>query len=507
MSKPRSKSRTPPTPSSPSPHSEPNLAYNFAEFQEIVLKEIRNILKPDEYFKPARFTKDQIRTFLEKPDTNEKNLRQVSQYLLSTSNQYRRLVTYFATMLTLDHVLVPVVIPGEKMSTPNFKRAWDGAVWYMEQYNVKHEFAKILAVVMCEGVYFGYEWKTKDSLMVQRMPTDFCRITGLEDGTWTYAFNFGYFDSDKLKLAVYPPEFTTMYNTYLRDKNQQWQELDPSKAVCFKFDESQIISVPPFSGSFEDAIDLRDFKDMFKAKTKLDNYKLLIQKIPMKKDPKNEKDFVISLPSVKIFHNGIKSAVPDQVGVVSTPMDLTDVDFEKARQKEDTVGLAERNYYGSSGASQLLFNSDQGGSIGLERSIETDQAMMFPFLRQIERFFRKRLFTQVTKNAAYQVKVLFLDLTVYNRAKMLDVYLKAAQFGSPVSLVAATMGFSLGDFESLLTLENDYLKLKDKMTPLMSSHVQTADGEGGRPEKDVNDLGNAGAKTKDTNANKNRAKK
>jgi hypothetical protein len=480
----------------------PPVVVDMTEFQALMQREIRNIVKDDENFKPAKYTKDQIRTFLLNPQKNERQLREISQYLFTYSMHYQRLLSYFASMLTFDYVLTPVLVASDKMSSSKFKKAYESASLYMENFNVKYELGVIVAIMMLDGVFFGYERVNNESFMIQRLPTNFCRVTGKEDNTWTFALDFSYFDKDPLLLEnVYPPEFKSMYNKYKSDStNNKWQELDPSKALCFKFDETSLANVPPFTGVFEDAIDLREYKDLYKIKSKVENIKLLLQKIPMKKEPKSEKDFAITLPTVKIFHKGIKDALPEGIMVVSTPMDVTDIDFEKARDKEDKVGNAERNFYSTTGTSQLLGNSDKTGSVGLEASIKSDEGFMFKLLRMFECYFRKRLFTQVTTNAQMRFKVIMPDLTIYNRTVKQEEYLKAAQFGGPVSLVAASMGVQTHDFVALIDFEG-FLGLKDKMVPLVSSHTQTATDTGGAPTKKAGALSDAGAISKDTNKN------
>jgi ribosomal protein L12E/L44/L45/RPP1/RPP2 len=52
-------------------------------------------------------------------------------------------------------------------------------------------------------------------------------------------------------------------------------------------------------------------------------------------------------------------------------------------------------------------------------------------------------------------------------------------------LPALAQGFTQRDFINLKDLENDVLKLGEKMKPLSSAFTQTGDAEeGGRPEKE-----------------------
>ena len=150
---------------------------------------------------------------------------------------------------------------------------------------------------------------------------------------------------------------------------------------------------------------------------------------------------IIGLKSVKVFHDNIKSVLPEQIGLISSPMEIEDFSFERKNNalKNSEVD-AKDGIFDSAGISSGLFNSGDKSSVTLNRAIEVDESIMFGVLRQFERFFNRRL-GQVTSRT-YTFKVIFPDLTVYNEDDMLDKYLKTAQHGFPKSLVASAMGLS-----------------------------------------------------------------
>ena len=192
------------------------------------------------------------------------------------------------------------------MNSDKFKKNYLKVVNYMEQFNVKHEIRKILEVILSEDIFFGYERNQgTDEFMIQRLPTNYCKLYSIERGVLNFAFNFSYFDTRKKELENYPSEFSEMYSEYIETGNN-WMVLDGNKSVCFKLRETYPYSIPVFSGAFEDLLDLDDTKDLIKTKLRLENFMLLQQKIPFKKEPKSEKDMLISLDSVKMFHANIK---------------------------------------------------------------------------------------------------------------------------------------------------------------------------------------------------------
>lgn len=478
------------------------IALDFTSLQIQAMNELKSLYSSE---RGRKYSREQIRKFLENPQMYEKHLREASLYLASTSSQYLRLILYMAKMLTLDYIVVPYGIKPEDVTNKAFITNYKKSEDYMKTFNVKHELGKILTVVMMEDVFYGYERRVGDSCMIQRLPSNYCKIIGMEDGLFTFAFNMEYFNSDKSKLANFPDEFEEMYRQY-KATHQAWQPVNTKKAVCFKFREDLTYALPPFTAIFEEVLDLEDLKDLVKSKNKLENFKLLLQKIPFKKDPKSEKDFLISLPSVKMFHNNIKAVLPEQIGLISSPMDIEEFDFQpKSSSLKNSVLEAEEEIFNSAGISSALFNSGNKTSTGLNKAIVTDEGLMFGMLRQFERFFNKRL-GQLTSRA-YKFIVMFPDLTIYNRSEMLDKYLKTAQYGFPKTLVASALGMTTTELVSLNILENEYLKLDTHLIPLSSSHTQSGkDGEDKRKKSD-SEITDKGVQTRDSESNKERTQK
>lgn len=479
----------------------------------------RNGTTNDTTITVRKYTREQIRRFLEVPQSFERQLKEVSHFLFLSSAHYKRLMYYFSNILTYDNIIVPIDI--DDLKTPGFKKAYNRVKNMIEDYNIKHNFSVIMTTLMLEGVFYGIEVKASNSIIIQKLPSYYCKITGIEDGTYVYSFNFQYFTShNKLQLLdQYPESFKEKYNDYLRTQ-QPWQEIDGESSLCFKFDESIDYIIPPFVTLFEELMDIEDAKNLKKQQDKVQNFKLLHQKIPFKKDPKNEKDMLIGIPSVKVFHNNIKQALPDGIAIVSTPMEIEEINFERKRlSMTDDSSDTEQKYYSSAGVSSSLFNSEDKNTVSLNRSIVADEAIMFKMLRQIERFFKKRFFILNPNN--FRFKLWFPDITIFNRSELNTLYIANAQFGFPKSLVGATLGINTNDLVAMSKFENEYLELVEDLKPLQSAHVgqneetgtnapqktkpkDAMKPKGGAPTKDANKLSPAGEKTKVTDANKNR---
>lgn len=475
------------------------IALDFSSLQNQAWNQMSSFLTSSSRGK--KYDKEQIKRFLEYPEKNEKNLRNVSIHLFNNSGHYMRLIFYLARMLTLDYIITPIHITKKDIKTSKFKEDYEKATKYVDDFNIKHELNKILVTMISEDVFFGYERKKGRSSTIQKLPSEYCVITGMEDGLYTFSFDMRYFSGDKSRLNNFDSDFKKLYKKY-EETNVSLQPLNTDKAVCLKFREDVSYAIPPFAMVFPEILDLEDSKELVKTKNILENFKLLLQKIPFKKDPKSEKDFIIGMDSVRQFHRDIKSVLPDQIGLITSPMDIEDFSFERKNNAiSDNLKESKEGFYDSAGIPSSLFNAGSKSSIAIAKAVQSNESMMFGVLRQFERFFKRRL-GQIIE-AEYSFEVIFPDLTEYNKDSVSDRYLKMAQFGFPKSLVGASLGLSTSQLTGLTMLENDFLELDNKLVPLMSSHTMGAGGEGAgaKPKKDE-ELSDKGLETRDDETNK-----
>jgi hypothetical protein len=455
-----------------------HVVLDFAALNRLILKDLTKTTSNSSILK--KYKRTEVSTFMDNPSRYEKQLRDVSTTLYNKSPQYKRLIQYFAKMLTLDYIVAPVNIDFDKANTKSLTNQYKKALQFLDTMNIKHEFGKVLNVAYREDVFYGYEHLGNNSYFIQKLNPDYCQITSIEDGCYNYAFDFSYFQSNLEQLEMYPPEFKSKYNKYLKDSSLKWQELDSKATICIKINEDVEAIMPPFVGVFEAILDIEDFKALRKDREKISNYKVLIQKLPMRKDSEHNNDFMIDFENMLMFHNKASQALPDEVGLITTPFDVTDISFDRDKADADNVEKATRDYWTQIGVSQLLFNTDKSSSVGLEKSVRTDEAITFSVLRQVERWVNRRL-KFFMSNISFRVN--FLDMTIFNKQEIFDNALQAAQFGVPTKMIAgAALGLSPSSMMNMALLENEILGLPEKLIPLSSAHT------GGMNEADAGDM-------------------
>jgi hypothetical protein len=452
--------------------------------------------------RPEKFSRENIIDWMKNPAASENELRELNQYFFNTSEFYKRIIFYFASMLTFDYVLVPYNVQSDDFTSPAFKRSQRKVFDFFDQFNVKDEFSKYMRIIMGEDVFFGYIRTDGKKFTVQKLPTQYCKLVNRNENGYIFAFDMNYFLIPSVNIDDYPPEFKVYYEELKQGKTNTgtyYVILDPDKSVCFKFDENNATIIPPLLGLFLDVLEISEYKDLIKSRAVLDSYMLLHQKIPMRTDKDAKADsFLITLDNAAKFHANTKANTPEGVEVVTTPMDLSAIKIDRSQNKDSIVGVAEQNFYKSAGVSQMLF-SDSQNQVGIKYSVQTDEAFVIHMYRQFEKWINRQLDKISGK---YKFRLRFPDITYYNQDDKRNAFKEAAQYGFPKTLYASTIGLSPSDLLDLTAYENS-MNLDEKLKPLQSSHTQSGN-EGGRPQIKETDLSPSGAKTRGNGENQNR---
>ncbi|MWV44962.1 hypothetical protein GRF59_15170 [Paenibacillus sp. HJL G12] len=453
------------------------------------------------------FSKEDIKKYLKDKSNseNQKKLREISKQLYYTSSQYRRLINYYATLYNLDYVIEGFGSNPEKIDPAKYKNLYIKNVDYVERMNIKNEFTKARLITYRDGVFFGYARVSKDGFYIQELNPDYCRLSFIDatTGLLGYSFDFSTINSTN-KIESYPDEFQRIYNDLQNKKGNKDKivRIESPFAICLKAN-SDIYSIPPFVSLFEGLLDIADFKALNKNNEEIGNYKLLFQKIPMRTDKDAQiNSFLIDKDFAQVFHDNIEENLPPQVGLMTSPMDIQAINFDRDSIDKNKVGQATSQYWNEAGVSELLFSSNSNSSAALKSSIIADESDSSILIKDIERWINEHL--KATQTGAYKFRVRILETTRHNKDAYLDSRLKAAQFGMPVkNEIIAVMGSQPSSMYLNTYLENEVLELPLKLVPLQSSHTTSGDPnkKNGAPTKNETDLTDKGLQTKDLESN------
>ncbi len=499
-------------------NSLPLTSYNrspssFGRIAELISTELQ---QKGQHIFPKDYTKQDVRKFLQSPTSYRMQLRDISNHLYVTSTHYKRLMYYFSNMLTYDYIIKIKATPSQNNNANQenqlntYKKSYIKVAEMLGIIDFQHEFNKIMKIVFREDVFFGYVMSNKNSFYIKKLNSDACRISSVEDGCLCFEFDLLSLESNYLNdnsLDSYPEEIQKKYKKFKAqkkyDEESRWVELDSKNSICIRAHEdlpSNCI-VPPFIGVVETILDLEDYKLFAKAKEFVNNYKLLVLKIPLRKDSDINDDFTINFDQAMKFYNLISSQLPDEIGVGLSPLEIDQVNFQDsaARSDVDNISRSIKTFWNTAGVNENLFGGEKASSVGLSKSIIVDEGIIFSVLNQVQRWVNRLL----KLNGEGKFEVEFLNSTFFNREELFKTYLSGAQVGMPVkSYLCASVGLTPVDVINMNWLESDVLGLSD-WEPLKSSHTSGSnDGkDGGRPEIDDDDLTDEGVVSKDGEKN------
>ena len=472
----------------------PSDAERFALLNRLILRDLN--LYEVETVKFRRFTKENIVDYLADPHRYRADLVDVVNYIYGASSHFRRLIQYFTSLSDLSYVVLPYRIDPKKANVRIMNNNYRKVLDYLSIMSIKTQFPKILTVCLREDVFYGTILRTKDCVTIQQLPTKYCRISTIEGNVMNVTFDFSYFNARLGFLDYYPEEFRRKYQIYRNDtRKSRWIELDSPYSFAIKCNvDIPEYPLPPFAGILREVFDLEDYKNLKLTKTALENYALVMMTIPTD----DEGHFLIDYDKAKDFWSNLDSVLPEEVGSVLTPMEVSKIDFERSHTGEtDTIADAEDNLYSSAGVSSLLFNNPKASANALALSIKVDQAMTFGIVKSIQ-----DMVNRLIQHESYgkNFKVEFLDVSPFNRKEVGDEYLKACQYGIPmISYYCASQGLGQAEIDSMNFLETEVMELQKIFKPLVNGNNEKADSEesAGAPTKEDTELTETGEQTRE----------
>ena len=445
--------------------------------------------------------RSQILTWLRSPESNSsaKGLRNSSTFMLMRSPQYRRLCQHYAFTPMWCYTLSPVGYDPTKVKPETLRKQYFKTAALLENMNLKHEMQKASLIAWTEGVLYGLIWATNTSFFIQRINPDYCTITSVTDGCFSYSIDMS--QIREADLFKYPDIVTTMWNEY-KNTGVKLQEVPDEYSFCLKIDEAEpTYVVPPFASALPYLYDIDSYVALASDRDEIQNYKALCLKIPV--DDAGMP--TVDEPLVEQYYQQVTNNIPEAIGVVASPFEITPIDFVKnnVSNDNDLIATSEEHFWSSTGTSYLLFGSPKNStSRGIEMSIQADECSMFAAMNQCERLINRYLKCQ---SGTSKFKINFLPVTRFNWDKMLAKYVELTTYGIPVkSAVCAIMGMQPADIPGMDMIEKEYLGVLD-LTPMASTHTQSSTSAG-RPtnESQGEPLSDAGEQTKDDDENANR---
>jgi hypothetical protein len=470
------------------------------------------------------YTKDKIRTYLQNPLTNLDNIRDVSQFVYRVSNIYKKIIWYYADLPLYSYNLI---YNQKDWSAPgalsDFIKTYQKTATRLQQWNMPQEMSRVVASALRDGIYTGFIYDDKKSIFIQSLDPKYVKIKDVTaKGTYVVSFDAAYFNQGNNKELIYGAQdtsdnyietdsvwdevFKQGYEAYLKDMNQRWFELPMEKTICIIAGDDPNLPLPAFLACLPDILDLIDYSQLIRDKTELENYVLLLSKIPLIPSTKEVDDYAISSEMITTIQKGIDDIVPDLVGTVFSPCDLEPIRFDRNDQTEtDIMAKATKSLYDFLGVSQVVFNNTGTTASAIAASEKGDELVSFELLQRLQSNMERYIYLNISKDYTFR----FHHITCFNEKDYLDNLKNQASLGLPVKFDYATAdGTTPYEVMNKTYMENVF-DFQNLWKPLVSSYNTSSSATtdttstGGAPQKDSGALTDSGEQTRDSDKNAN----
>lgn len=286
---------------------------------------------------------------------------------------------------------------------------------YLDNSHVKKVCGDIASEVVKNGAYYGYISPSRDGLVLQQLPINYCRTRFNIGDMPVIEFDMRFFDENfrdvnyRMKiLRMFPKEFQKGYvlykqgklepdteyyplrrrDTHLVNTNTQlnwrpgyWYTLEPGSAVKFCFNNGD---QPLFINAIPAILDLDAAQDLDRRKQMQQLLKIVIQKLPLDKNG----DLIFDVDEARDIHNNAVEMLQHAIGVdvltTFADVQVEDMADSNTTTTSDDLERVERTVYNSLGVSKNLFNTDS--NLSLEKSILQDESTMRVLLLQFNSF-------------------------------------------------------------------------------------------------------------------------
>lgn len=438
---------------------------------------------------------------------SERNLpliREISNYFYNTNGIYSKVCDYFAYLYRYDWYITPEI---KDESEKSFEKAlidFNNILGYLDNSHVKKVCGDIASEVVKNGAYYGYISPSRDGLVLQQLPINYCRTRFNIGDMPVIEFDMRFFDENfrdvnyRMKiLRMFPKEFQKGYvlykqgklepdteyyplgrrdshlvntNTQLNWRPGYWYTLEPGSAVKFCFNNGD---QPLFINAIPAILDLDAAQDLDRRKQMQQLLKIIIQKLPLDKNG----DLIFDVDEARDIHNNAVEMLQHAIGVdvltTFADVQVEDMADSNTTTTSDDLERVERTVYNSLGVSKNLFNTDS--NLSLEKSILQDESTMRVLLLQFNSFFDKITQQLGSNKKKYNYRFYMLETTQYNYQNLAKMYKDQVQMGYSKMLPQIAMGHSQSSIIHTAFFENKVLKLSEIMIPPLMSSTLNAD--------------------------------
>ncbi len=474
--------------------------FDYQAFKRLVLSELSYSKCFDETkFTCLGFTKKQICDMAERPERYGKQILRLSNYMYLKSGYYKRLIDYFVNQAVLNYI-VDTRISKQKMLTANentIMKDYVNFVSQSEKFNLSNEIHNILKRLFKNDVCYAFLIETETEISYYYLDPMICNISSLVNGN-VYEFYINKRTISQSKLNNLPIELQKLIENSEDEYGRV--HIPFQNSLCIKYNNDLTFAYPPFLMMIADILLIDEYKELAKAQSINDAYKVLTMKIPTK-----DGEITLGDDLISTFTSIVLDTVQNNIGVITTPFDVKSEEFSSSNADDrDTVSDAISWAFKNVGVSESLMSGASNGN-ELKKSITNDSGDIFRIYRLLENWVSLQMKLRGHLYSNYEFVYKIMDMTTFNADEVKKTELQMAQNGIPnKSRLCAVNGLSPAAMIGNSIIENQILSnIFSNWRPLQTSFTQSSNSsdEGGRPMVDDGELSSAGEVSRNNDTN------
>lgn len=400
--------------------------------------------------------------------------QKLSRYYFHKNGYYKQIIIHYATLLKYMGLLIPNPSAGKNLSTPHISKRYYSAMDLVESMHLPTWLTNCAQRALVDGCYYGVRLDTdKNSFTVLDLPAQYC-CSRFKDsaGNDLIEFDLSYFntiptsESREAALEAFPKVITKAYRKWAKGKlSCKWFIIPSEIGICFPlFDAHPIfLSVIPATIAYDEAVKNRQDQEVEAI------HKILVQQIPHLTDGR----LLFEPDEAEVMHDGAVGMLSGDknISVLTTYADVQAISSDASDDdSDDLLTRIEQNIYTQAGVSGQIFCSTGSGT--LDTSLENDLAFMMYFANKVAAYI-SNVINEKMANANITFKYSIMPISYYNNEKYIDNTFKLVGSGYSALMPVLAFGISQKDLIGIKDLENDVLKLNEKLKPLQTSYTQS----------------------------------
>lgn len=421
------------------------------------------------------YTPEEVADIIESGSLAEQ--QKLSRYYFHKDGYYKHIIIHYATLLKYMGLLIPNPSAGKNLSTSHISKRYYSAMDLVEAMHLPVWLTNCAQRALVDGCYYGVRVDTdKNSFAVLDLPAQYC-CSRFKDasGNDLIEFDLSYFDTISLTesrdaaFEAFPKVIAKAYRKWKKGNlSSSWFIIPSDIGVCIPlFDGRPIfLSVIPATIAYDEAVQNRQEKEAE------DIHKIIVQQIPHLTDGR----LLFEPDEAAEIHAGTVSMLKGNknVSVLTSYADVEAITSNTSDDNsDDLLTRIEQNIYTQAGVSGQIFASTGSGTLGT--SLENDLAFMMYFANKAAVYITN-VINDKWANSNITFKYSIMALSYYNSSEFIDDSFKLVGSGYSAIVPALAFGMSQKDLLGVKDLENDVLKLGDKLKPLQTSYTQSSSG-------------------------------